>query len=160
MVGRDGFEPSKSSTTDLQSAPFGHSGLSPYFISNMVPTERLEPPTYWLQISCAANCAMSAWNASIIIQARGGFVKSFFESFKKTFSTADSYIILLPIRFGKRQFGRKKDFHISREINRYPDPPDIFPVFSLPSAGHYQWILHGVPAALQFPDSFFLPNNR
>ena len=30
VVGRDGFEPSKSVTTDLQSAPFGHSGTSPY----------------------------------------------------------------------------------------------------------------------------------
>ena len=32
VVGRDGFEPSKSLTTDLQSAPFGHSGISPYSI--------------------------------------------------------------------------------------------------------------------------------
>ena len=30
LVERDGFEPSKSLTTDLQSAPFGHSGTSPY----------------------------------------------------------------------------------------------------------------------------------
>ena len=30
MVGEDGFEPSKSKTTDLQSAPFGHSGTLPY----------------------------------------------------------------------------------------------------------------------------------
>ena len=29
LVGRDGFEPSKSQTTDLQSAPFGHSGTFP-----------------------------------------------------------------------------------------------------------------------------------
>ena len=28
----EGFEPSKSSTTDLQSAPFGHSGTHPYDI--------------------------------------------------------------------------------------------------------------------------------
>ena len=32
MVEEDGFEPSKSSTTDLQSAPFGHSGTPPYEI--------------------------------------------------------------------------------------------------------------------------------
>ena len=32
MVGRDGFEPSKSVTADLQSAPFGHSGTYPYEI--------------------------------------------------------------------------------------------------------------------------------
>ena len=30
LVGGDGFEPSKSVTTDLQSAPFGHSGILPY----------------------------------------------------------------------------------------------------------------------------------
>ena len=29
MVGESGFEPLKSSTTDLQSAPFGHSGTPP-----------------------------------------------------------------------------------------------------------------------------------
>ena len=29
LVGRDGFEPSKRDATDLQSAPFGHSGTSP-----------------------------------------------------------------------------------------------------------------------------------
>ena len=30
MVGAVGFEPPKSETTDLQSAPFGHSGTLPY----------------------------------------------------------------------------------------------------------------------------------
>ena len=30
MVGRGGFEPPKSVTADLQSAPFGHSGTYPY----------------------------------------------------------------------------------------------------------------------------------
>ena len=29
MVEREGFEPSKASPADLQSAPFGHSGTSP-----------------------------------------------------------------------------------------------------------------------------------
>ena len=29
LVGEDGFEPSKRSATDLQSAPFGHSGTLP-----------------------------------------------------------------------------------------------------------------------------------
>ena len=33
MVGGDGFEPSKSVTADLQSAPFGHSGTYPLFTS-------------------------------------------------------------------------------------------------------------------------------
>ena len=31
MVDGDGFEPSKSVTADLQSAPFGHSGTYPCF---------------------------------------------------------------------------------------------------------------------------------
>ena len=30
MVGEVGFEPTKSLTTDLQSAPFGRSGIPPY----------------------------------------------------------------------------------------------------------------------------------
>ena len=30
VVGESGFEPLKSTTTDLQSAPFGHSGTLPY----------------------------------------------------------------------------------------------------------------------------------
>jgi hypothetical protein len=33
MVEREGFEPSKASPADLQSAPFGHSGTSPRFPS-------------------------------------------------------------------------------------------------------------------------------
>ena len=32
-VGEGGFEPPKSLTTDLQSAPFGHSGIPPYLFS-------------------------------------------------------------------------------------------------------------------------------
>ncbi len=33
MVGRAGFEPAKSETADLQSAPFGHSGTYPRCVS-------------------------------------------------------------------------------------------------------------------------------
>ena len=32
LVGEGGFEPPKSVTTDLQSAPFGHSGIPPYSV--------------------------------------------------------------------------------------------------------------------------------
>ena len=32
MVGEDGFEPSKALPADLQSVPFGHSGIPPYEI--------------------------------------------------------------------------------------------------------------------------------
>ena len=41
MVGRDGFEPSKSVTADLQSAPFGHSGTYPYEVCYSL-TQRVE----------------------------------------------------------------------------------------------------------------------
>ena len=41
MVGEGGFEPSKSLTTDLQSAPFGHSGTPP----NIKLVMGLEPAT-------------------------------------------------------------------------------------------------------------------
>ena len=43
--------------TDLQSAAFDHFAILPQL---MVPTEGVEPPTYWLQVSCAASYAMSA----------------------------------------------------------------------------------------------------
>ena len=36
VVEEDGFEPSKSVTTDLQSAPFGHSGTLPYAVANAI----------------------------------------------------------------------------------------------------------------------------
>ena len=47
MVDGDGFEPSKSVTADLQSAPFGRSGTHPR-IDNMILLELvmgLEPAT-------------------------------------------------------------------------------------------------------------------
>lgn len=42
MVGEGGFEPPKSLTTDLQSAPFGHSGILPYkaWIQAFLTTDR------------------------------------------------------------------------------------------------------------------------
>ena len=47
LVGEDGFEPSKLEATDLQSAPFGHSGTLPYSILSqlMELVDGLEPPT-------------------------------------------------------------------------------------------------------------------
>ena len=42
LVEEDGFEPSKSLITDLQSAPFGRSGIPPY----LVLVVGLEPTTY------------------------------------------------------------------------------------------------------------------
>ncbi len=55
LVGEDGFEPSKSKTTDLQSAPFGRSGTLPYLhwqqhvplpaALNVELVDGFEPPT-------------------------------------------------------------------------------------------------------------------
>ena len=62
-MGRGGFEPPKQFAADLQSVPFGHSGICP-FTHNMKLCEKpmigLEPITCWLQISCSANWATSA----------------------------------------------------------------------------------------------------
>ena len=63
LVGRGGFEPPKSKTSDLQSDPFGHSGICPYLINArcvVEPVIGLEPTTCWLQISCSANWATPA----------------------------------------------------------------------------------------------------
>ena len=43
LVEEGGFEPPKRDATDLQSAPFGHSGTPPYEVLELV--DGLEPPT-------------------------------------------------------------------------------------------------------------------
>ena len=43
LVEEGGFEPPKSVTTDLQSAPFGRSGTPPYEVVELV--DGFEPPT-------------------------------------------------------------------------------------------------------------------
>ena len=43
-------------TADLQSAPFGRSGICPY----IEPLVGIEPTTYWLQISCSTSWAKVA----------------------------------------------------------------------------------------------------
>ena len=45
LVGRGGFEPPKSKTSDLQSDPFGRSGICPYEIKN----KKLQPQSgsFW-----------------------------------------------------------------------------------------------------------------
>ena len=48
LVGEGGFEPPKASPADLQSVPFGHSGIPPYELAPAVKMELvdgLEPPT-------------------------------------------------------------------------------------------------------------------
>ena len=41
MVAREGFEPSKAEPADLQSAPFGHSGISPHGAAYRIRTNYL-----------------------------------------------------------------------------------------------------------------------
>ena len=48
LVGEGGFEPPKSLTTDLQSAPFGHSGIPPYSVFEYLP---LDSPTNLLVLA-------------------------------------------------------------------------------------------------------------
>ena len=45
LVGEGGFGPPKSVTTDLQSAPFGRSGIPPYEIRVVELVDGFEPPT-------------------------------------------------------------------------------------------------------------------
>ena len=54
MVGGDGFEPSKSLTTDLQSVPFGRSGIPPGMIETMLRAAcfNVEPRIRIERITC------------------------------------------------------------------------------------------------------------
>ena len=87
LVGEDGFEPSKRNAADLQSVPFGHSGTPPYEIgcsgACLEPVDGLEPPTYWLQISCSTDWAIPAAQTEHAYYSTGGrFVKHFFDGFR------------------------------------------------------------------------------
>ena len=46
VVERDGFEPSNSMRTDLQSVAFSHFATSPTINNKMVPKPGIEPGTY------------------------------------------------------------------------------------------------------------------
>ena len=75
MVGREGVEPPKAKLVDLQSTPFGHSGICPFkknlelifrysskffFIISMEPIIGFEPMTVRLQGECSTSWAMVA----------------------------------------------------------------------------------------------------
>ena len=76
VVVGEGFEPSKSVTADLQSAPFGRSGTPPDL---MVPTTGIELVTYWLQVSCSTYWAKSATQTS--------------EAYYRDINSADKYFL-------------------------------------------------------------------
>ena len=44
-MGGGGFEPPKQVAADLQSVPFGHSGIHPFVIKNKKPMAGIEPVT-------------------------------------------------------------------------------------------------------------------
>ena len=56
-------------TTELQSVPFGHSGIPPFLlncptladVSLKEPPIGIEPMTYWLQVSCSTSWAKEAF---------------------------------------------------------------------------------------------------
>ena len=43
LVDGEGFEPSKALPTDLQSAPFGHSGIHPYYLNGTNRARTYDP---------------------------------------------------------------------------------------------------------------------
>ena len=91
VVEEDGFEPSKSSTTDLQSAPFGHSGTPPYEIG---AGGRTRTPD--LLITNQLLYQLSYTSANIfIISHLFAFVKYFFEIFQNFFDSSESEITLI-----------------------------------------------------------------
>ena len=66
----DGFEPSKRVATDLQSAPFGHSGTHPYFIKVMQADDRTRTDN--LLITNQLLCQLSHIGISIILNKKNG----------------------------------------------------------------------------------------
>ena len=78
VVEGEGFEPSKSKTADLQSAPFGHSGIPP---NKMELAIGIEPTTCWLQVSCSTNWATPASHDKIYYNICHLHCQHFFEIF-------------------------------------------------------------------------------
>jgi hypothetical protein len=44
----EGFEPSKALLTDLQSAPFGHSGIHPNYLSIIINSKNLQMIIFYI----------------------------------------------------------------------------------------------------------------
>ena len=56
---------------DLQSAPFGHSGILPKFLRTFEPMEGIEPTTPRLQITCSGQLS---YIGKLVLAAFGNFV--------------------------------------------------------------------------------------
>ncbi len=84
-MGEDGFEPSKRNATDLQSAPFGHSGTLPDIgaggrtrTPDLLITNQLLYQLSYTSTICAAERPVRP-DDFIIIPQRERVVKSFFQ---------------------------------------------------------------------------------
>ena len=92
LVGEGGFEPPKALLTDLQSAPFGHSGIPPYMklhgagrrtrTPDLLITNQLLYRLSYTSINPALlKYHAQAFNRSCIIANCGAFVNNFFQKF-------------------------------------------------------------------------------
>ena len=90
-----GFEPPKQFAADLQSVPFGHSGIHPLWKYKIFkkPMIGLEPITCWLQISCSANWATSAYYTTQLIcnQPALPTIVSFYSTIVMNWTTSAYY---------------------------------------------------------------------
>ncbi len=103
LVGEGGFEPPKSLTTDLQSAPFGHSGTLPHYgaggrtrTPDLLITNQL---LYQLSYTSTFSC-------SVIISYRATFVNSFllnhqnfilYKRIRKRLTSLSSHLLCLSV---------------------------------------------------------------
>ena len=93
LVGEGGFGPPKSVTTDLQSAPFGRSGIPPYLIE--LPaftgsswswwTDSNPRPADYKSAALPTELYRRLKQNTLIIATKASFVKHFFAFFAKEF---------------------------------------------------------------------------
>ena len=81
LVGEGGFEPPKSVTTDLQSAPFDRSGIPPYEIWSWWTDSNPRPADY-KSAALPAELHQQAPAAGSILPEGSCFVNKFFEKNK------------------------------------------------------------------------------
>ena len=95
VVEEDGFEPSKSSTTDLQSAPFGHSGTPPYEIGAggrtrtpdlLITNQLLYQLSYTSLFVLFVSLSTDVFYYIILKTVCQEFFKTFFNFFSRVFS--------------------------------------------------------------------------
>ena len=81
-MGEGGFEPPKAMLTDLQSAPFGHSGIPPYevVLSKVGAGRRTRTPDLLITNQLLYQLSYTSGSTSMIDYTHGGFFcQGFFE---------------------------------------------------------------------------------